>query len=125
MDGTYPVMKGGAQVGQAEIRRQGLYYEIRCQCAADAQMLELVAAGEGQQKNLGLLFPKGGGLYLEKRMAAKELNLRRAAFYLRPRGQEETLFPLESEKAFPYLEKLERAYLVKRDGKCWLAFREV
>ena len=124
LEGTYKVNFGEKQVGSVEVKRVGLYYELQCRCSrCDGQMVELVAEGKGFWENLGLLLPMEGGLGLKMRIPVKRMGegQRRFSLHLR-HEEEENLIEVDADEPFAFLQQLESAHLVFRQGKAMIAF---
>lgn len=126
MEGTYKVNFGEKQVGTVEIMRTGLYYEVHCFCCrCTDQMVELIAEREGFRENLGLLLPVEGGLDLKMRTPVKRMGEKALSFSLHLRhGEEEKLVEVAADAPFAYLQQLENAHLVFKQGKAMIALRK-
>lgn len=124
LEGTYKVNFGEKQVGSVEMKRVGLYYELQCCCSrCDGQMVELVAEGKGFRENLGLLLPMEGGLGLKMRIPVKRMGEGKPRFSLHLRHEEEeNLIEVDADAPFAFLQQLESAHLVFRQGKAMIAF---
>lgn len=126
MEGTYRVWMEETAAGTAQVCRSGLYYEVRCRCAALPEgMWELVADSESGRSVLGLLAPGHGGMELLRRIPVKQLGGRQIRFCLRRRGVEAaSQIPVKSGSPFPRLQDLGQAYLVARGRIAFKNFRE-
>lgn len=126
MAGTYAVGLGEEKIGTVRLTRWGLYYEISCCCRpVGAQMLELVAQGNGWQEKLGLLAPADGGLRLDRRIPVKRLGEGELTFFVLPREWMQQLqIPIRPEEPFAYLQQLHNAYLVQDGAEMWIELRK-
>ena len=127
MEGTYPVLQGGQAIGSVSMARQGLYYHIRCRCRISGEvMFRLILTHQDGQLDLGILTPMDGCFGLNSSISAKKLGKGNVTFSLRPRHPlvEEKCFPVSAEEPFAYLQKLERAYLIRRREGSFIALKE-
>ena len=120
MEGTYPVMLGGEQVGEVIIKQVGLYYQFSCQCKIHSQMIcRVTVSCGGHHENLGILLPAGDKFWLNKRIPAKNFPNDKPSFWITPKhdqrqGRFVDVYP---EEPFAYIAKLENACLEKRRGR--------
>ena len=74
MDGTYEIMLGGESVGQAVVRRQGLYYRFSCRCDLSGEVIyRITVTCGGKSESLGIPVPKDGQFHLDTKLAASRL----------------------------------------------------
>ena len=74
LEGTWPVYRDGAAVGQCQFRRKGLYWVLSCTCGpARGQILRLVLLGGREPHSLGIPVPENGTLHLDRTLAVKSL----------------------------------------------------
>ena len=67
----YTVFDRGAAVGSASAERRGLYWHIAAECRMETERIVRLYAHDGEKNvRLGVLMPGGGGLRLERRLAA-------------------------------------------------------
>lgn len=119
MEGTYELRLGETAVGTVRVRREGLYYALSCRCPRLRKgMFELIAG----EHDLGLLVPTGGTMGLECRVAVKRIGEGNIPFSLRERSDESV--PIDAQTSFPYLQRLNEAYLCKKGNELHLAFRK-
>ena len=127
MDGTYEIMLGGESVGQAVVRRQGLYYRFSCRCSLSGDVIcrLKVRCGEKEQ-DLGILVPLEGGFGLEKMLPAKYLGQGNLEFYLGAKGESESrrCSPVYPEEPFAYIDRLKDAFLVRSEGRMGICIKE-
>lgn len=127
MTRTYAVLLDGKEVAQAHCTQEGLYYIVDCGCRLEAgAMYNLMAEGESGRENLGLLVPDRGLFRLRHRVPIKRLGAGELRFNLvgRQMQQSEEIVPVSEDEPFDYLQKLDGARLVIRDGNPFLAFGE-
>ena len=68
----YTVFYQGAEIGQAVVEPDGLYYRLSAQCAEPAHGVWRLWACVGEESRLiGVLCPETGGLRLEKRVSRR------------------------------------------------------
>ena len=123
MEGTYVITQFGEAVGQATVRRQGLYWQFTCRCDLSGEMVcrVRVTCG-GREADLGILVPEGGQFRLVTRVAASKLGSGTPEFICQPRRPElkGKFIPLRPEEPFAYLHRLEDAFLARQNGQIGL-----
>ena len=127
MDGRYEIYLGNEAVGQAWVRREGLYYRIRCACRLSGDTLCRVSVRCGQvEENLGIPVPQDGEFRLETRIPVKKLGEGDFRFAVVPRHKPlDGLFvPLCPEEPFRYISRLKHAYLEKSKGQMGIVIKE-
>ena len=127
MEGTYVITQFGEPVGQATVRRQGLYWQFSCRCDLSGETVcrVRVTCG-GQQTNLGILVPEGGKFVLNTKVAASKLGSGTPEFTCQPRHPElqGKFIPLRPEEPFAYLHRLEDAFLARQNGELGIVIPE-
>ncbi len=112
-------------MGQAEVVRQGLYYEINCRCRLPENRIFRVALciGDGWE-NLGVLVPEGDAFCLKKRLAAKKYGSIEAEFRVYGTGENpmETFVPLDPNMPVDCLPRLKEARFARRGDVPGLLF---
>ena len=120
-------MLGDKTVGLVKLRREGLYWRIRCRCQLSGDMLcrVLVRCGK-REESLGILVPEGSDFVLDTRIPVKKIGEGPLSFSAVPKhGPVEGRFvPLSPEEPFRYISKLKDAYLEKRNGKIGVVIKE-
>ena len=127
MEGRYPIQMGGEQIGEAEVRREGLYLCFSCRCRFSGEMIcRLVAEADGKRENLGIPVPENGWFCLHSRVPAKRLGNGELTVRAVPkRGNVAGKFvPLSPREPFSYLKELKNAYLEIRNGQVGVVLRE-
>ena len=127
MDGTYEIMLGGESVGQAVVRRQGLYYRLSCRCDLSGEVIyRITVTCGGKSESLGIPVPKNGEFYLDTRLAASRLGEGEPKFAAVPRRPDlgGMFVPISPEEPFRYLHRLENAFLARKDGQLGIVIPE-
>ena len=127
MDGFYSVTFGQAEVGEVQVRREGLYWHFLCHCCITGEVVcRLVVQCGNSRESLGIVVPEGDGFCLDTRLPVKKLERGEPRFTLIPRHEmgEGTFVPLKPEEPFAYITKLKDAYFVRRYGQAGLVIRE-
>ncbi len=122
MDGTYEVRMGDKAVGQASLRREGLYYHISCRCTLPGkEMYRLILGCGSKREDLGVCVPMEGQFGVDKKIPCKRLREGTPEFRLRPKIDQMDapgkFIPVYPEEPFAYIRRLEKAYLACQDGQ--------
>lgn len=127
MDGTYEIMLGGESVGQAVVRRQGLYYRFSCRCDLSGEVIyRITVTCGGKSESLGIPVPKDGQFHLDTKLAASRLGEGEPKFAAVPRRPDlgGMFVPISPEEPFRYLHRLENAFLARKDGQLGIVIPE-
>ena len=127
MDGTYEIMLGGESVGQAVVRRQGLYYRFSCRCDLSGEVIyRITVTCGGKSESLGIPVPKDGQFQLDTNLAASRLGEGEPKFAAVPRRPDlgGMFVPISPEEPFRYLHRLENAFLARKDGQVGIVIPE-
>ena len=127
MEERYPIFLGGQTVGEARVRREGLYYCFSCRCKLSGTMIcRLTAVCDGIAENLGIPVPDGEWFCLNTRIPAKRLGEGMMTIRAVPKhGRLEGKFvPLSPEEPFAYLSRLKNAFLEVRGGQVGVTIRD-
>ena len=127
MDGSYPISLGGQTVGEAAVRREGLYLRFSCRCRFSGEMIyRLMAQCGSTAVNLGIPVPEGEWFRLDTRIAAKTLGSGALTVHAIPKhGQLRGKFvPLAPEEPFAYLARMKNAFLEIRNGQTGIVIAE-
>ena len=120
MEGTYTIWLGKEAVGQATVKRQGLYYQFTCCCQLHSEVICRVnISSGGRSESLGILTPSGSDYRLTKKIPIKQFECGTPEFWITPRHSEKQgiFLDIYPEEPFSYLTKLEKAYLDKQSGR--------
>lgn len=119
MEGNYPILMGGQEIGRAKVTRQGLYYRFDCRCYLSGDiMCRLTATCGTATHNLGIFVPESGAFVLRTKIPAKQLGEGELQFSVRPNHEPMggRFVPISPEEPFGYLSRLQDAFLEIRDG---------
>lgn len=117
MEGTYPIIYLGQTMGQAVVKRQGLYWQMDCRCHITGQGMHHLVLTIGQtSRSLGTLVPENGGFVLRTKVAVKHLPEGAPSFRALAKHPPMTgiFVPLSPEEPFCYLSRLEEGFLQRR-----------
>ena len=121
MEGSYEVYLDTQPVGKVQVRREGLYYSLRCHCHLTGDSVyRLVANLDGRQENLGVVVPdEDGGFSLNRKIAAKYLGEGPVRFSLSRKREHVSgeFVPIRPEEPFAYLDRLNKSFLEYRNGQ--------
>lgn len=122
MEGNYEIRMGQTVVGQAVIRRQGLYYEISAQCTISQNgIYRLMIECDGRVEKISVLIPMDGCFQVRKRMACKHFGSGVPQFRIQAADEsadpQRQFVPVYPEEPFSYIRQLENAYLARQDGQ--------
>ena len=111
------------EVGEAEVRREGLYYRIRCICCLQEEAVCRVRVGD---VNLGVLLPDGNTFKLDTKLPMKRFENQKEKFEIQPNRPvlAGRFVPIKPEEPFAYIERLKDAYLTRQDGQLGAAIKE-
>lgn len=126
MDGIYDILLGGKKIGQAEVKRQGLYNYFDCSCRLSGEVIYKLTVSCGDHtESLGVFVPEDGRFKIKARIAAKKLGEGTPIFRAVPRHDPvgEDFVPISPEEPFAYLARLENAYLTRKNGIIGITFR--
>ena len=127
MDGTYPILLGTEEVGQAEVVSTGLYYQFYCRCRIASEVIHRIVVQTGERKeNLGILMPDADSFSLQAKIPKSHFAAQEPVFCMMPKHPplDKNWLPLSPEEPFSYIQDLKRAYLVKQGEQRYLGFRE-
>ena len=122
MEGCYPIILGSREIGQARVEKEGLYLRFSCSCRQIGDGISrVVMRWKDREECLGVLAPKDGEFWLERRIPTKTLPDGVPDFLIRKEGSVEGIFvPICPEEPFAYLHRLKDAYLERRNGELGL-----
>ena len=85
---TYHIHLGKERIGQAHVRREGLYYSFLCCCTLQTQTIYRVTVSVGgHRENLGILVPEGNRHILSKKIPIKRFPDGEMHFEITPRHE--------------------------------------
>ena len=126
MVGTYKILLEDEPIGEAIVRRKGLYYQFYCNCHLQSEVIYRVNVScGGIHESLGILVPTGNTYGLTKMLPAKQFADGIPEFWLAPRHQtdRELHIDIYPEEPFAYITRLENAYLDIKSGKTAIVVR--
>lgn len=113
----YQITWKGNQVGNAEIRKEGMFYRFSCRCYLVNKGVYRIAVTDGQNKHdLGICVPDGSGYSCVARLPCNRLNGTVFTFLLTD-GKKKEGIPILAATPFFYLDKLNTARLRITDGQ--------
>jgi hypothetical protein len=119
----YDIFLGRDVIGQANVVRQGLYYQFSCRCKLTSDvMYRLSVSCGGHHENLGVLVPMGDTFGLDTKLAVKRLGEGTLRFQVLPKHQKVAgqFIAVRPEEPFTYITRLQEAFLEIRDGQVGL-----
>ena len=103
-------------VGSAEIKREGLYYKMRCICIPPNDGIHKITVSDGVTvRDLGICVPLNGKFTVTARLPIKCFQSDRLRFTLIPKTK--AGIAISDGAPFAQLDKLEAARLVFSDGQ--------
>lgn len=117
MVGCYEVRLGDKAVGRAEVKKQGLYYQICCRCQLPGgEVHRLTVRCGGKTENLGIIVPVGDGFGVDTKIPCKRLGEGKPDFQLLPKQERELgkFVAVYPEEPFSYMARLKDAFLARQ-----------
>lgn len=127
MDASYQILHEKNTVGTCTAVQEGLYIRFSCKCTVpQGEIYTAYLRSEGCEIKLGIPIPEGSGYTLEKRIPAKRIPGGSLSVILRSKADEKKkrFSPIYPDEPFAYLDKLENAFLLIRDGRMGIVIRE-
>lgn len=125
MEESVRILCGGEPIGTAQVRKEGLYYRVECQCRKETQsILRLAAHCEGGTVMLGVLCPNGDRWTLETKIAAKHFKGRIMQIAVVGQRSNERFVPIYENKPFAYLSEVRYARFAIRSGQLGMIVSE-
>ena len=115
----YDIHLNSSIIGQAEVSREGLYYNIVCRCQLPERSLcKIQITCEDQTELLGTPVPQGKDFVLHKKLPIKYFGEGEFKFRAVPKqAQLDGFFvPIRQDEPFAYLNRLKNARLQRRGG---------
>ena len=127
MEGTYPILLGDHNIGQAQVTRRGLYYHFSCRLKlTDTGICRLEVTCNGTTENLGIPVPEGKAFVLTKTLPVNRFSGGKPTFRVLPKhpSAQGKFVPVNPDEPFAYLSRLKGAYLQRRDGQLGIVIQE-
>ena len=127
MEGTYPILLGGESVGQANVEKRGLYYHFSCTCDLSGEVIYRITVQTGEKtESLGIPVPEEDHFMLNAKLPVSRIGEGDVVFRAVPRHAQlrEDFVPLSPDSPFPYLHRLQNAYLERRNGQLGVVLKE-
>ena len=123
MEGIHDIYLRDKVVGEAQVRREGLYYRIRCRCKLVEESLCRIKV---DSVSLGVLIPDGDFFCLDTKLPVKRFENQNANFLIQPNRPvlAGKFIPIKPEEPFSYIERLKNAYLARQDGQLGIVIKE-
>lgn len=127
MEEIYPVFRDDIKVGEARIIKEGLFYNIYCQCALPTNTLCSLYAESGLKHiRLGIPVPDRKYYTLRTHVPSYQLPTEDLRFYVKLNGKTMGIdCVLELGQKVACLSKLEAAYFCKNGSRCGLNFKKI
>lgn len=122
---VYPIHFGTETVGTATAERQGLYYRIECSCERKKKEPYRIYVRCGEHTtDLGICIPDGNKFSLHTRKSVRQIGEGDMLFLCDPdqNHPNANFYPIEPDKPFLQLSRLQSATLEYRDGIIGLCF---
>ena len=112
------VYENDLPVGSVILGRRGLYWAVSCRCDGNkGKGKRLIAKGERERIDLGLLYPLDDSFGLETSVAVKLLGEGKICFFLESDNSCGEWIALDEKITFAYLSQLEHCRFCIRNGK--------
>ena len=120
MQGRYPIMWNGKNIGQVQVVRKGLYNHFYGQCNYnDTSVCRLMMRCGAWVEKLGVMVPEGDVFILKKQIPAKNIPNEKPDFFILSEMKDEKqgiFVPISPDEPFEYLSCLKAAVFENRDG---------
>ena len=123
----YPVWIGDRQIGNAQISKIGLFYEIIAECMLpDTRIYRLQAQCASGTKPLGILAPCNGAFSVRAKISADKMQLKNIRFFANPVHGDAHLQLMRVCPDLPFekIDQLEEMNCVVCDGKVFLTLAD-
>lgn len=123
----YPVWIGDSQIGNAQISKIGLFYEIIAECMLpDTRIYRLQARCASGTKPLGILAPCNGAFSVRAKISADKMPLENIRFFTNPVHGDAHLQLMRVCPDLPFekIDQLEEMNCVVCDGKVFLTLAD-
>lgn len=124
MEGFYPVIFEGENVGEVQLQKKGLYYYLSCCCRLRDKAICMLCADCGEQQvQFGTLVPENEFYILKMHIQASRLSADHIVFYLKNKIKISQMdCVLEVGKSVSCLDKLECASFQREGAVCGINF---
>lgn len=113
MTDSFDVRYKGRTVGNVQLSREGAYYRYHAKCAlGDKGVYRLIVMSGEDTTPLHIFVPQDTVMICSGRIPAKVLKGENLLFSVVAENKKENSLPVEADKAFAYLDKLEDAVLI-------------
>ena len=123
LEGEYEVTFRNRPVGKVSVRKQGLYYIFSCRCRLERdELCRLQVTCGNVSEDLGILVPVEGGFGIDTRIPVKRFLKGFGAFQLAAAcgTDSEMLIRIYPDEPFAYINRLKKAYLVRKNGEQYI-----
>lgn len=127
MEKVYDVGFMQQKAGQVTLKKEGLYWRIFCRLENLEKGYYRLNVNNGCCVfDLGLCVPVSNGFGMNTTVPIKRIGEEGLTFFLESgkSGKQELFVPIRAEEPFAYLQRLEKAYLDRKDGILGLRFRD-
>ncbi len=127
MEKVYDVGFMQQKAGQVTLKKEGLYWRILCRLENLEKGYYRLNVNNGSCVfDLGLCVPVSNGFGMNTTVPIKRIGEEGLTFFLESgkSGKQELFVPIRAEEPFAYLQRLEKAYLDRKDGILGLRFRD-
>ena len=114
---TYSILFGGETIGEAIVKKQGLFYRIHCLCRISGSVPFRIAVRGDREVDLGLCVPMDHDFGLNTSIPISKVGNGKLEFWARPKHTVKKLdcVTVSPDEPFSYLAKLKDAYWVSRN----------
>ena len=102
-------------VGTAEVRENGLYYDFFCKCDVIQKGIHRIIVEDGINRvDIGICVPDGNSFILKRKIPKKYFLGKNFLFLLE---QNQITLSVQNGMAFQYLDRIDAAHLIKQNGQ--------
>ena len=106
MDGQYNIFRDGECVGNADVKKKGLYYHFSCRCdLRERERIHLKVSCDSRVTDLGLCVPMDGSFGVETSVPIRKIGSGTPEFFL---GDRKVPTNLPAEKKEVTAEKISK-----------------
>lgn len=113
----FEITLNGKPLGTATVEKQGLYYRISCRCLLPDRKIHTIWVrwSDGSRK-LGVCVPEGQYFCLDTKVPTKYFPLTGLSLEIDYQAENE-FFPIDTQKPFIHIDKLEQSRFDIRDDQ--------